>query len=398
MAWEQIVVVAGGRAFEGWTDVSIQSGMIQAVVTAIIRVSEVPDPDQAGQAEAYFAKWHFPPFTSVQIFSSGNLVLTGYVDEYRPSQSPTEHSVTLLCRGNQMNIVDSSAYHPTGEWANVAPDVIVRDLASRVGVGVKVSGSLGAPVNIFRLRKGSTIYAEAIRLLQPRMATISGDVEGGITIAGPGVPFGTHAGAVRQGVEIEEQTAKLSAGTRFASYYVYQQNALGVDPTEDIETEGTAEDPGVPLPRNKVIIQTMPGNSIDAQRRAVYEAQRAFGYSCEADITVRGWRDDAGAIWHAGYLVFVYAPSLKIDQQMLIETVELNQSNGRGTTATLHVVNPLAHNIQSGASGSNQMWTQGPPIAEDPPPEGEMLNVYQYPRYGESPILGGDDDKYLELF
>jgi prophage tail gpP-like protein len=359
VAFEDVEVIAGGQSFKGWTQVTILAGLQMQCPTAVIQATEVPDSDTF-PAASYFEKWHFPPFTGVQVMASGTIIITGYVNTYGPRMARGgQHSVELMIRGNQMNAVDSSAYHPTGEWVQTPPEQIISELASRVGVETVTLGSTGGVQNIFRLQKGETIVNEALRLLQPRMATLYGDPYGKLNIIPYGYAFGAQAGILAQGVNIEEMSATLSADQRFDEYYVLIQSPVGTD-DESLDSEGHASDPAVPLPRTKIINNLLDGKQADAQRRAEWQAARSFGFSCQADITVPGWRDQAGKVWRPGFMVFVYAPALKLDQNMLIEVCTFRQDQ-TGTFTDLHLVHPAAYGMDAGKVGSHQMWN-GPPI------------------------------------
>jgi prophage tail gpP-like protein len=294
--------------------------------------------------------------------ASGTILITGYVNTYGPRMARNgQHSVELMIRGNQMHAVDSSAYHPTGEWVRTPPEQIISELSSRVGVETVAHGSLDTQ-NIFRLQKGETIVNEALRLLQPRMATLHGDSFGKLNIFPYGFAYGTHPGILAHGVNIEEMSATLSADMRFDEYYVLIQSPDGTG-DESLSSEGVATDPGVPMRRTKIINNLLDGKQADAARRAQWQAARAFGFSCQADVTVPGWRDQAGTVWQPGFMVFVYAPALKLDQNMLIEVVTYRQDR-TGTFTDLHLVHPAAYGIDAGKVGSHQMWN-GPPIISD---------------------------------
>lgn len=355
MSKERVIVVADGNAFEGWEVVTVQAAMNEVSRIFQVQVSEVPNSDTFPPS-SFFQKWHFPPFTTVQVFAGSDMLLTGFVDEYRPLIAPEAHKVVIVGRGRSSLIADSSATGEPGFWEDRQADQIAKELVAPTGVPLKVEGGgkgLGAPLNYFAIRRGSTIYAEIMRILQTRMATLKGNADGSASIV-TGC-LGQHPGEIAQGKNIKQAEGKITGYSRFSDYSVLGQND-GTNLDSDIQPEGKASDGGVPMKKPKVIVNAIAGDKQNLQQRATWEAQRAFGFSTQADIAVYGWRDEAGKLWEPGHQVFVYCPALKIDQSMLIEAVQFQQDDNTGTIATLTVVNPEAYGCPGGASGSGSFW------------------------------------------
>jgi prophage tail gpP-like protein len=92
----------------------------------------------------------------------------------------------------------------------------------------------------------------------------------------------------------------------------------------------------------------MEGQSI-AQRKAQWMANRAWGRSYAARITVDSWRDRAGKLWTPNSLIDVHSPTLKIfNRQWIISEVSFCKTPGptAGTSAELVVMPKEAFSVE----------------------------------------------------
>lgn len=349
MSRERVTLIAGGKEFEGWKMVTVIRGVNLAAPIFRLEVTEVPN-DPFFHVASYFEKWHFPPFTDVTLLASGDLMITGKVDSYEPRMAPEAHSVALQGTGQSINVVESSAYHETGEFEEKTPEQISQELIAPTGVKFQVKGKrgLGPKLSIFRIRKGSTVFAELMRIYQARMATLKGEADGSLTaVTGS---LGTHQGMLSQGDQIIEMSAKITGNGLFNEYIVDGQGD-GTLFDEDIQSEEVARDHMVPTGRRKVIIHPIEADKLGLKNRAEWEKARARGFSVKATLLVNSWRDDTGKLWDPGMNIHVYAPALKVDRMLMIEQVEFRQDDAGGTVAQLQMVSDAAYGGDASAGG-----------------------------------------------
>jgi len=266
------------------------------------------------------------------------------------------HIVIIKGSGRGIDFVQSSPFHPTGQFENQTVFGIVQALAAPFGSAIRLSESAadlaGEIIPRYNIARGSTAWAEAMRLISQRGATLMGAPDGAIvmTRANPA----HHAGGLVQGFNIKAMQAKLTARDKFSNYFVVGQ---GLDESEEsYEVEGQSTDDTVPRFRLKEIIDTANTDAAHAQLRADWERARASGMAAQADIVTPGFRDSAAALWIPGNYVFVQAPALKIEQDMVIEQVVFQQTMEGGTFSTLTVVAPEAYGGEGGPSGSGDEW------------------------------------------
>lgn len=358
MSLEKITVQAGGLEYQGWESVSVTAGIAQAARSFEIATTEI-----IKAYESPFDIWNFPPFTPMSLFANGDLLVQGNVDDYLPSSGAENHSVVVRGTGPATDLVMGSPDHPTGRFEQETVLNILKALAGPYSVVISAAEvaaeAANKVVSLFQLRRGETVWSESLRLLGDYGATLAGQADGELVIMRAGK--GRHAGAIAQGdmpgsVPIKEMSADLSGAGRYSQYRVTYQDSLGTE--EDVfEGEATAEDSGVPRFRLREIIAATEMDANRAKSLAMWTASRAAGFSAKATLVVLGFRDSAGTLWDPGNLVFVFAPFLKIESDMVITEAIFSQSNDGGTTTTLTVMDPQAFfGNASAASGSGGIW------------------------------------------
>ena len=94
-------------------------------------------------------------------------------------------------------------------------------------------------------------------------------------------------------------------------------------------------------------------------KRAERRRDKEQGEGTRAEVAVKGFRDDSGALWEPGNKVFVISPSVALSQNMLIETVMYRQTGGEsgGSDCALSLVDPRAHGGKGGGvNKSGSEW------------------------------------------
>jgi len=303
--------------------------------------------------------WVFKPGTPVEIYATDDLLLKGYVDDYEPQYSDTQHTATITGRSKSQDIIDCSAMHQTGELRDKNLKQIAEEL-DKFGIGFDSNVDLKS-IPLHRIVPGATGFEELDVLARSQGLLLIGEGNGRVMITRAG-ESGRHAGGLIGGVNIKEASAKLSAKGKHSKVIAKGQKPFGVG-VSSLRLEHEASDDSVN--RYRPLIVPVEGDTDQGRvaQRAEWHAARSAGFSTQASILTSGWRDEKGALWDPKKLVYVEDRRLKIAQDMAISSVTFEQQNQTGTTSRLAVVDPRALGGKNPKGKSNGAWS-----APSPPP------------------------------
>ena len=138
-------------------------------------------------------------------------------------------------------------------------------------------------------------------------------------------------------------TAKVSYdyANRFGTYKVKGQRSGSGSSWDATKTQISGESTDSVFgsrTRTKIIVLDGSGTSKIAQDTASWEAQVRAGRSGKLTVKSPSWFQSDGNLWDVGYLVYCNIPELKIQEQLLINSVTYSQDNS-GTFCELSLVN-----------------------------------------------------------
>lgn len=280
------------------------------------------------------------PGDEVTIRATGDVMLTGQIRDVMPSHDADDHMLEITICSKTVDATETSIEHDSGEIRNQPLDAAAREFDSQK-IGIECDEDLPLEPRV-KIKPGETLFSALERVSRGRGILIYDTPEGRLKLATK--PEGTHDGALRFGVNIERATATLTERGRYNPVIVRGQSSEAAD-IDSERFEAEAKDDTVS--RRRPMIITLEGQATPErmQERAAWAVQRNAGAAIEVNITVTGWRDDAGKLWQPNYLVAVYDPWLGLDGSLVIKTVTFRQSSeggGEGTVADLVLVDPRA--------------------------------------------------------
>lgn len=348
---EKVIVrmVVDGQEWTAFETVSVSYGARQAARSFSATVSD--------DTKGFMDRWDYLPGSKVQVYGNGDLLLTGHIDAIKPKFDSESHSVEVTARSKGGDSVDSSQTHQTGRFENKNIHQIAQEL-DRQGVGFTLGqGVQLRTIPYFQANPAETVYQAVERLARRDGLLLSGQADGSIRIERGGDQRGNAP--LIEGVNILSGSADIDMGKRRSEYRVRGQRRNGQNQNElridraSIDRQASTGGRYRPL----VILPEFDIDDGQAQRRARWHRDRAKGLSVRGEISVQGWHDDGGQLWQTNKLVYVYCPSLKLDQDMLIDKVELSQGRD-GSTASLSLVGPKSFGSPRGG-GSRSGGTGG---------------------------------------
>lgn len=331
------LIAVNGVIGYGWVSVHVHAALGKAVRSFDLQTTD---------------RFKFPPGTPVEITANGDLVLKGYSNLYKPQVNPQSHPIRIAGRGRGQDFVDCSAIHKKGHFENKKPEDIAKELDHwGVIAGSEIPTEI---IEYFQLHQGATGWEEIERALRDQGVVQSGQPDGSIKFTNAKAAK-RHAGGIIEGVNLHDGEAEISDDRRFSETQVKGQRRKGTK-AEDLRIKETANDSGVKRYRPKLIVAETDTNKKRAKKRAENESNRAQGFSVKANIMVQSWRDQAGTLWTPNSLVYIFSPSLDLDGDLLLETVDYHQDE-KHTWSRLQFVHPKAYQGKAGkANKSGKQW------------------------------------------
>lgn len=349
---EVVTVIAGGRRYALWEEISVDYGAEQAVRAARLVTADAASLTQAA--------WPLLPGTDVEVYAGNTLLIRGFVETFEPQVTGQYHVAVVTVVTKSKDAVEASATHPTGEVRNRRIHQLAHDIDP---TGTVWRSQDGKTIPLIRVKPGETVFEAVERAAKAHGVLLIGAADGGVDIV-RGVR-GRHNIRIRTQDYVQAQS-RLSIEGRHDVFKVKGQSAETLNKNGQVP-EATATVP-LPRPRPKVHVLEGEANPERLKGRAEWLARREAGAALTATIVVPFWRDDSGRIWEPAFTVFVDCDLLKIHQDMAIKHVSLSQGGqpGQGTRATLTLTDPRGLGEDGGAGGSSDK-AYGVPIPKVKP-------------------------------
>jgi prophage tail gpP-like protein len=360
MPGPQYYLLIDGAEYSGWKSLRVTRSLEQASADFEVTVSE----RWLFQNQA----WQVFPGGTVQILLEGQLVLTGYVDAYKPKYSGSAHDVVVSGRSKTCDFVDSSVLFETdGQFKNMTPGDLARSLARPFNLEV-VSTFDGEPIADAQVQQGETCFALLERLCRLQEILVTDDAQGRLVLARASNEQSQTV--LVQGRNILTAGAEHDDSERFSEYLVKAQRPanrsyddFGETGNQFFAEEGdvvisgkgwmeerkaggkrkaapktltqisaSVTDPGVTRYRPHVIVAEEQSDGSEALKRADWECRRRIARAKEATIGVQGWTQDSGELWRQNLNIHVYSPWLGLDQPLLIKDVQFSYGSSGSIT------------------------------------------------------------------
>ncbi len=332
----EVELTVDGRRHLGWKEARVMRSLERAAGSFDLRLSDRWAPGDPVTAIA--------PGAPCSLAVDGEPVLTGFVDQVRPSVGPDSHEISVSGRDAAGDLVDCAPDWDPGEWSQRALPELVAALAAPFGIGVRVETDTGAPIPVFRAEQGETAWEAIERACRLRGVLCASDGLGGLLLLRP--PGARAEAGLALGDNLLSASGVYQATERFSHYIVKaQQPSSDFLEEEDAATViAVAEDPGVRRFRPFLRISEGPADTAAAQARVDWEAEVRAARARRAVLGVQGWRQrgTAGALWAPNQLVSVTVPGLGLDGRQLV-VIEVEYARGpRGTTSRLTCMDAAA--------------------------------------------------------
>lgn len=320
-----------GMVYGGWKTARIERGIEQIAGSFELGVTErwpgQDTPRQIRRGER------------CEVLADGETVITGWVDDARPSYADTQHDFQVSGRDATGDLVDCSAIHKSGQWGNTVLDRIARDVCAPFSIPVSVETDMGKAFSSFAIQEGETAFELIERACRMRAVLPVSDGKGGLVL--------TRAKDTRPVAELVEGVNILSASGEFGmkerySQYIVKGQDRGSDdnfdtPETHSQVRAEASDSFVARYRPLIVLAESHGPHATFKDRATWERNVRRGRSSRATVTVQGWRSADGQLWRPNTMVHLKSPWLGVDAELLVSSVALTLDEQGGTRAELRL-------------------------------------------------------------
>ncbi|WP_243368860.1 phage baseplate assembly protein [Microvirga solisilvae] len=348
---EIVTVMVGSDRYTSWKRVLISASIREAARSFHLEVAaETGAPATARQ---------FKAGAEVDISANNDRLLIGYVDRYQPRIEAGSAGITITGRSKAADLIDSSAVHKTGRFKQKTLVEFGNELAQPHGVKIITDQTL-APFD-HQITPGTTVFREIEKKARSEGLTLMGDADGNVVVTKAGTK--RHAGGIFEGKNLKIGEADHNWSNRFGKYIVRAQRTTGHG-ADSLEIEALARDAKVRGNRVLVVVQDDDSDHRRAKKRAKGRRDRSAGAALCVNVTLPGFRDEAGVPWTPGWLVWTESPYLDVAQDMLIEDVTYGQDE-QGSLTQLKLVDPRAYDgKKSKGNKSGDDWDMDDSEAE----------------------------------
>ncbi|MCB2190355.1 MAG: hypothetical protein KQI62_02245 [Deltaproteobacteria bacterium] len=343
---DSVRLAIGGADYDGWKSLSISLSLSQFAggfeLTTTDRYPGHPE------------KYNFRMGQACTVSVRGQTVITGYLEDIKPSYDKGSHGITLSGRDATCDLVDCSHVGPPSQWARQSLLQICREVCSPFGIAVKAETALGEVFESVRTNEGDTVSAFIVRLCRQRGVLPLTYGDGALVLSKAGARG--RGGSLVLGDNLKRGSAAQSNRERFSRYIVKAQGqraALPADPLTEAEaqlfrqtyTSPVAESLDTVISRYRplVVLAETKGTQADCQARANWEAGVRAGRSRSATYTVQGWGPDNGGLWQVNTTVPVTDALLGASGEWLVEGLVFSMDPQDGTLTELQLVPPDAY-------------------------------------------------------
>jgi prophage tail gpP-like protein len=331
-----------GVVYGGWKTARIERGIEQIAGSFELGVSERwPGQDTPRQIKRG---------ERCEVLADGETVITGWVDDARPSYTDTQHDFQVSGRDAAGDLVDCAAIHKSGQWMNAALDRVVRDVCAPFKILVSVETDMGKAFESFSIQEGEAAYECIERACRMRAVLPVSDGKGGLVLTR--AKETQHVAELVEGVNILAASGEFGMKERYSKYIVKGQDRGSDDDLETPETHSQvraeASDSFVTRYRPLVVLAEGRGPHATYKDRAAWERNVRRGRSSRATVTVQGWRTPGGKLWQPNTMVRLTSPWLGVDAELLVASVALTLDEQNGTRAELRLCGREAFDLIAG--------------------------------------------------
>ena len=330
-----IVLKINGRAYEGWTGVTVNKSMFSLCGAFGLSGTDI-FPGRP-------ANWGIKLGDSCSVEINGQKIITGYVEDIPISYDEKSHNIQIGGRDKTGDLVDCSFNGDANEWSGLKVVEVIQRLCNPFGITVVADSTVESLVSEvwpenFKANEGDTVFDLIAKVCKMTAVLPISYGDGFLTLT----QTGTKARAndpLELGRNVKKGAIDQSNKDRFQEYIVKGQG-VGNDFKDVLSISGptgSVTDSVINRYRPIIILAETPCDSGRCVERAKWESNLRAGKSRKLTYEVVGWTQSNGRVWSINSSVKVTDEFLGIFRKDLL-IAELNFSLDQGGTITTMTV------------------------------------------------------------
>lgn len=329
---DDLIIQTGGQRLEGWLNTQVIRGLELTPSNFSISLTE-RFPNSFNEAVVV-------PGSTCQVYLGGDLILTGYIDQYLPSYDARTHFVRISGRSNTEDIVDSSFLAEQSTDWQIAQGTMLKQAVKKilekfanVGLSMSEADDVAIP-RPYQITPGETVWS-VIETLCRMCSRLLWDDQNGNLVIGQVTTSDRAGSSLVEGQNVEAAVARIDWSGRFNKFMVI--NSSQTSGSLNVSTFATAVDDQIRNTRIKLIVMDadLGPDQEFAKKRAYWMMNRMKGRSEIVEVHVTGWRDGRGKLWTPNTIVSVQLPTLKVKADLVIAQCQWQRDeNGTRTILT----------------------------------------------------------------
>lgn len=336
---DNIFLKVNGKQYTGWETASIKRSMNAFTSCFDLMVSQ---PVENTLNDNFDIKCGM----SCEIFVGNTKVITGWIEDLKPSYDSAKHSIGISGRSKTCDLVDCSVIFKTGQIMASDFKTIVNTILKPFKIGLTINTKIN-PINIdFQIQQGETASSAIERLCFLNKFVFFDDSNGNLVIEEIEEKFTSFTLINKKTNGNKNNVLSASGGIsikdRFNKYIIKSQ-MVGSDFVggDNISTEGIAIDKAVERYRPIIIIADSSNNQT-SEERALWEKSLRIGKGISFNYNINGWRNSNKKLWSPNSFINIDDDLMKLHDKCIISEVILSVSAEAGKIASLQITSPNA--------------------------------------------------------
>ncbi|OQB05770.1 MAG: Phage late control gene D protein (GPD) [bacterium ADurb.Bin212] len=328
----KVELFVNGKIFGGWNSVSIKKSIKNLSSTFDLGVTD----NWSNQR----IPWILAPGDECELKIDSVKLITGYIDSIDNSISAASKTISVSGRDKTADFIDCSYAGAEFKNKNISVAALARKLAAPFKLTV-VKNQYGLEVvKNLTISQGETCFEILDKASKQFGYLFTSNENSEIIITRPSTLKSTTN--IEQGVNLVSGSATFDFSNRFSEYTVKSQsNDFANEPelasvVANFQIKQSAKDESLKRYRPFMFVSESIANAGQARSRAQWEAKKRAADASKFKVTVKGWKKADGTLWIPNELVRLKSVSLGIDDDLLITSIEYNQSNS-GTFANMEL-------------------------------------------------------------